>query len=513
MIDTAKLKEKILDLAIRGKLVPQDPNDEPASVLLEKIRAEKLQMVKEGKLKQKDIKDDTLIFVGEDNLHYEKFGDGSIKCIEEEIPFEIPKSWAWCRLRDIFNIGSSKRVLQSDWKKEGIPFYRAREIVKLSDFGFVNNDLFISESHYNELKANYGIPKLGDLMVTGVGTIGKVYIVKEDDKFYYKDASVLCFANDYHAINSDFAKILLESSFLQKQIHGQTYGNTVDTITISTANNYLFLLPPLKEQNSIVEIIKEYTTYLKTVNKNKEDLLTSIDSLKSKILDLAIRGKLVPQDPNDEPADVLLDRIKKEKEELIKECKIKRDKKESIIFKGDDNSYYEVIGTEKQNISDKITFSIPENWSISRLENICKLCDGVKIDNEKLPYLDAKTLRKIKRPELRTAGEVILPGTKLILVDGENSGEVFITDVKGYLGSTFKIIDINININQDFINLILSFYKNIFKENKTGSAVPHLNKKLFNDLIIGIPPLKEQERIVMLVNNTFKVLNLIQNSI
>ena len=355
MIDTAKLKEKILDLAIRGKLVPQDPNDEPASVLLEKIRAEKLQMVKDGKLKQKDIKDDTVIFVGDDNLHYEKFADGSVKCIEDEIPFEIPKSWAWCRLATVLNVGSSKRVLQSDWEKEGIPFYRAREIVKLANFGFVNNDLFISENHYNELKINYGIPKAGDLMVTGVGTIGKVYIVKKDDKFYYKDASVLCFANNYHVINSDFAKFLLESSFLQKQIHGQTYGNTVDTITISTASNYLFLLPPLKEQKIIVEKIKEYNVLLNKLTEDKKDLLKSIDLLKSKILDLAIRGKLVPQDPNDEPADVLLKRIRKEKEELIKQGKIKRDKKESIIFKGDDNSYYG---------------NLPNNWSLTTLKEI-----------------------------------------------------------------------------------------------------------------------------------------------
>ena len=122
-MDTKALRQKILDLAIRGKLVPQDPNDEPASALLERIRAEKQQMVKEGKLKPKDIKNDTVIFKADDNLHYEKFQDGTVKCIEDEIPFELPEGWEWARLKDLLNVCSSKRVLQSDWKNEGIPFY------------------------------------------------------------------------------------------------------------------------------------------------------------------------------------------------------------------------------------------------------------------------------------------------------------------------------------------------------------------------------------------------------
>ena len=174
-MDTKALRQKVLDLAIRGKLVPQDPNDEPASVLLERIRQQKQQMVKEGKLKAKDIKNDSIIFVGEDNLHYEKFADGSVKCIEDEIPFDLPDGWAWCRLKDLFNVCSAKRVLQSEWQKEGIPFYRAREIVKLSNNGYVDNDLFISLEHYKALKQAYGVPQVGDLMVTGVGTISSLF--------------------------------------------------------------------------------------------------------------------------------------------------------------------------------------------------------------------------------------------------------------------------------------------------------------------------------------------------
>ena len=194
-MDTKALRQKILDRAIRGKLVPQDPNDEPASVLLDRIRAEKQQMVKDGRLKAKDIKNDTVIFVGEDNLHYEKFADGTVKCIEDEIPFDVPEGWAWCRIRELFTVCSSKRVLQSEWRNSGIPFYRAREIVKLSENGLVDNELFISVEHYQRLAKEYGVPQVGDLMVSGVGTIGKIYVVQSGDIFYYKDASVLCFQN------------------------------------------------------------------------------------------------------------------------------------------------------------------------------------------------------------------------------------------------------------------------------------------------------------------------------
>ena len=246
-------KSKILDLSIRGKLVPQDPNDEPASVLLERIRAEKEELIKQGKIKRD--KKESVIFKGDDNSYYLRSSDNN--SYDVAMIFNLPKNWEWCLLGDIFNVSSSKRVLKNEWKSSGVPFYRAREIVKLSINGTVDNDLFISPEHYENLRKNYGVPNAGDLMVTGVGTIGKVYIVKENDVFYYKDASVLCFENIYKAINPKFAKLMLDSSLIQNQIHSKTYGNTVDTITISTAKNYLCVLPPLAEQKRIVDEIEK----------------------------------------------------------------------------------------------------------------------------------------------------------------------------------------------------------------------------------------------------------------
>ena len=231
-----KTKSKILDLAIHGKLVPQDPNDEPAEELLKHIATS-------------------------DNRPYKKFD-------KDDSPYTLPTNWAWCYLGDLCKISSAKRVLQQDWKDSGIPFYRAREIAQLSNNEKVKDDLFITPELYNELKSKYGVPSSGDLMISAVGTIGKIYIVKETDCFYYKDASVICFSKKEKKINSKFLKLCLESSFLQNQIYSQSTGTTVDTITINKAQEYLFPLPSIKEQSRIVSKIEELFSYLDNITLN-----------------------------------------------------------------------------------------------------------------------------------------------------------------------------------------------------------------------------------------------------
>ena len=229
-------KSKILDLAIHGKLVPQNPNDEPAEELLKLIATS-------------------------DNRPYKKFD-------KDDSPYTLPTNWAWCYLGDLCKISSAKRVLQQDWKDSGIPFYRAREIAQLSNNEKVKDDLFITPELYNELKSKYGVPSSGDLMISAVGTIGKIYIVKETDCFYYKDASVICFSKKEKNINSKFLKLCLESSFLQNQIYSQSTGTTVDTITINKAQEYLFPLPSIKEQSRIVSKIEELFSYLDNITIN-----------------------------------------------------------------------------------------------------------------------------------------------------------------------------------------------------------------------------------------------------
>ena len=241
------LKKSILQEAVQGKLVPQDPTDESAEALLERIRAEKQRLIKEGKIK-KD-KHESIIF-RRDNSHYEKL-DGVACCIDDELPFEIPENWCWCRLKSIVNVVSARRVHQSDWRSEGVPFYRAREIGKLADTGSVDNELFITEAQYTEFSSS-GVPHPGDLMVTAVGTLGKTYIVKDGDRFYYKDASVICFEN-FGKINPAYLKLLMYSPYMEEQIKQNSAGTTVGTITIVKANEYLIPLPPLMEQQRIVD--------------------------------------------------------------------------------------------------------------------------------------------------------------------------------------------------------------------------------------------------------------------
>ena len=241
-----QLKKSILQEAVQGKLVSQDPTDEPASVLLERICAEKEQLIKSGKIKRD--KHESVIF-RRDNSYYERV-DGIERCIDDEIPFEIPDSWEWVRLKNIVNVVSARRVHQSDWKESGVPFYRAREIAKLADDGYVDNELFISENLYNEFSKS-GAPQSGDLMVTAVGTLGKVYIVQQTDKFYYKDASVICFMN-FGKLNPEYLKLIMMSPFMVSAIKDHSTGTTVGTITLVTANEYLVPVPPFLEQTRIV---------------------------------------------------------------------------------------------------------------------------------------------------------------------------------------------------------------------------------------------------------------------
>ena len=225
------VKSKILDLAIHGKLVPQDANDEPASELLKRINPKAIASC--------------------DNPHY-----GS-----------LPQSWSWTNLGLLFDIESAKRVTKDQWKARGVPFYRTREIVQLSLNGFVDNDLFIDEEHYSSLKNKYGTPMPNDIMLTAVGTIGKTYVVSDNDRFYYKDASVLCLKNS-HNINPKYITLAFSSSLVQNQLFEKSKGTTVDTITIEKANNYIVPIPPIEEQSRIVSKVKELFSLLDMVKES-----------------------------------------------------------------------------------------------------------------------------------------------------------------------------------------------------------------------------------------------------
>ena len=469
------------------------------------------------------------------NLHYEKFSDGTEKCVENEIHFEIPSSWMFCRLGDLFTVCSSKRVLQSEWKDSGIPFYRAREIVKLSDNDSVDNELFISEDHYQKLAKEYGVPLSGDLMVSGVGTIGKTYIVKDTDKFYYKDASVLCFQNRTGCINSSYAKYLLESTFMQSQMHNFSKGSTVDTITISTAVRYLCILPPVKEQERIVATINNLLSLNNCIDYELNNLKALVTNAKSKILDLAIRGKLVPQDPNDEPASILLEHIRKEKEELIKSGKLKRDKRESVIFRGDDNSYYEKFGDGTiKCIAGEIPFVLPPGWCWERLGNVSSIARGgsprpiddyltdspegvnwIKIsDTEKDGKFIHNTKEKIK-PEGVPKSRFVRNGD-FLLTNSMSFGRPYILKTDGCIHDGWLVIgEIDKIFNQDFLYYGLSsqFMFSELSKVAAGSTVQNLKSDTVKNVLFPIPPLKEQKCISERIIELFSILSAVEVSL
>ena len=253
------LKKSILQEAIQGRLVPQFVDEGTAQELLEQIRQEKQKLVKEGKLKKSALTD-SVIYKGDDNKYFEKVGKTE-QDITDEIPFEIPDDWKWCRIGSVLNIWSARRVHERDWRSSGIPFYRAREIGKMADWGHVDNDLFIEQSLYDEFSKS-GVPQIGDLMMTAVGTLGKTYVVETNNPFYYKDGSVLCIGNPFR-LNPYYLKLFFKSSAFANQYLSESDGTTVATLTMVRLNRYLIPVPPLKEQTRIVEKIKTVTSIMR----------------------------------------------------------------------------------------------------------------------------------------------------------------------------------------------------------------------------------------------------------
>ena len=359
-----QLKNSILQWAIQGKLVPQDPNDEPASVLLERIREEKARLVKEKKIK-KD-KNESIIFRGDDNSHYEKFADGTIKCIDDEIPFEIPQSWCWVRLGNIGDWGSGSTPAK------GRPDYYGGNILWLRT-GELNNgtvydtEIKITEKALNE--CSFRLNKVGDVMIAMYGaTIGKVAIAGKE----MTTNQACCGCTPICILNKYLFYFLMGS---QEDFIKKGEGGAQPNISREKIVAHLMPLPPFEEQNRIVEKIESVLPLIELYGKSQDKLNALNKSifplLRKSVLQEAIQGKLVSQDPNDEPASILLERIKEEKAKLFKEGKLKKkDLVDSVIFKGEDNKYYEKIGSEVTCIDDEIPFEIPSNWQWVRLGKV-----------------------------------------------------------------------------------------------------------------------------------------------
>ena len=394
------------------------------------------------------------------------------------MPFEIPESWCWCTLSELCIFLS--RGKSPKYSEERLfPVFAQK--CNLKDGGIsLDQARFLDPSTIEKWGDDYKL-KSGDVLVnsTGTGTVGRTRLFDEcclgEYPFVVPDShvSVVRTATE---IDSFYIWAILSSNWGQQYLEDNLAGSTNQKeLYIGVLEDMFIPLPPKNEQKKIAKEIARWGKYVDNIDVVKAELSNYVKQTKSKILDLAISGKLVPQDPDDEPAIELLKRINPD-------------------FESCDNSHYE---------------NLPGNWEEIVMGEICKLYDGEKVSGPSLTYIDVKYLRGSKVGEFVTSGKYVPQGSTLILVDGENSGEVFTTPIDGYQGSTFKILDITEYLDKEYVLLLIKRSQKLLRENKVGSAIPHLNKKMFKELIVPVPPLAEQKRIVATVNMLFYKLDMI----
>ena len=462
-MDTKKLRQKILDLAIHGKLVPQDPNDEPASVLLERIKAEKERLIKEGKIKKskKSTK-------ASDTPHY------------ENVPFEVPSSWVWCTLGNLafykkgpFGSSLTKAMFVPKSNDTYKVYEQKNAIQKDNTLG----SYFITKEKYDSL-IGFAIQPY-DIIVSCAGTIGETYVLPQNSQEGIINQALMLIRLYSREIEQFY--LLYFDFILKEEAYKESKGTAIKNIPpFDVLKGFHIPLPPISEQQRILKEIEHWFSLIDIIERGKDDLQTTIKQAKSKILDLAIHGKLVPQDPNDEPASELLKRINPKAEVTC------------------DNGHYP---------------NLPNGWVVTPMQTLCSLTDGERQSEIERVNLDVKYLRGERETKTLTAGRYTPANTLLILVDGENSGEVFRTPIEGYQGSTFKLLSINDNMNTDYVLQVINLHRKTLRENKVGSAIPHLNKKLFKAIEVPIPPYKEQQRIVNAINRAFQQLDIITGSL
>ena len=496
-----QLKNSILQWAIQGKLVPQDPNDEPASVLLDKIRQEKERLINEKKIKRD--KNASIIYRGEDNSYYEKMlATGEVKCIDDEIPFEIPQGWEWERW------GNISQSIQYGYNAPALE-HGAIKMVRISDIQ--ENCVLWDNVPYCQIEENdidTYLLKVNDILFARTGgTVGKSFLVEEvPERAIY--AGYLIRTRYSSLLNPRYMKLFMESQLYWEQLKNGTIATAQPNCNGKTLAKMLLPIPPTKEQDRIVgkltplsSFLNNYTLCQERLNLLNEEIK---EQLKKSILQEAIQGKLVPQIAEEGTAQELLEQIKAEKQKLVKEGKLKKSAlNDTIIFRGDDNKYYEQIGSEVTEI--ELPFDFPGTWSIARLNAVCQLTDGLKTIGKQC-LLDAKYLRGKSSETIVEQGKLVYKGDNIMLVDGENSGEVFIVPQDGYMGSTFKQLWISSSMYEPYVLAFIQFYKETLRNSKKGAAIPHLNKELFYGLIIGIPPLQEQKRIVQKIELSAQLL-------
>ena len=520
-----QLKNSILQMAVQGKLVPQDPNDEPASVLLERIRAEKERLIKEKKIKRE--KNPSVIFKGADNTPYEKIGD---EVHPLDTPFDIPESWEWVRLIDVCEyIQRGKSPKYSPIKKYPVV---AQKCNQWSGFSIEKAQFIEPDS-----LSSYGPERLlqdNDLMwnSTGLGTLGRMAIYKTAANPYelaVADSHVTVIRPLKQFVLPEYLYYYFANPSVQSVIEDQADGTTKQKeLATATIKAYLTPIPPLNEQRRILTKLSEVLPVVKSYGAVYGETVAMQEAfpeaLKKSILQEAVQGKLVPQDPSDEPAEALLERIRAEKQRLIKEGKIKKDKHESVIFRRD-NSHYEKRGSEEVCIDDEIPFEIPENWAWCRFEtatlyvtdyvangSFASLRENVKTYKEENYALMVKT-QDFSNDFTRGLTYTDQKGFDYLQKSRLYGGELMLSNIGASIGKAFIVPTMNIRmtlapnaivvkcldaIMTEYLRyFILSYYgQKMLSDFTAGTAMPKFSKTQLRSALIPVPPYSEQRRII-----------------
>ena len=512
-MNAQQLKNSILQLAVQGKLVPQDPNDEPASALIERIRAEKERLIKEKKIKPD--KNPSYIFRGSDNLPYEKVGKNEPVCIADEVPFDIPDSWEWVRLGNIgdWGSGATPSRTNSAYYNGDIPWLKTGD---LTDGYIYEIPECITRLALKETSVRLN-PAKSVLIAMYGATIGKLGILT----FPATTNQACCACLPYNGIYNEFLFYFLMAQ--KKAFIKQGEGGAQPNISKEKIVATLMPVPPLPEQQRIVDKLKELEPYINDYDKayeKIEKLNTDFpDLLKKSILQEAVQGKLVPQDPTDEPASVLIEQIRQEKEQLIKDKKIKKDKNESFIFRRD-NSHYEKIGKEERCIDDEIPFDIPDSWEWCTLASVTEQIH-YGYTASAAPVGDAKLARITDIQDNKIMWETVpycsiskenLPKYKL------KNRDILIARTGGTIGKTYIVRNLNENavfasyliraiplqlVNEEYLKLFMEspLYWEQLKAYSMGTGQPNVNGQSLSKLRLPLPPLNEQQRIVEYYKN------------
>ena len=508
-----QLKNSILQWAIQGKLVPQDPNDEPASVLLDKIRQEKERLIKEKKIKRD--KNASIIYHGEDNSYYEKFiATGEVKCIDEEIPFEIPSSWEWCRMQDIMKFVNGRA-----YKKEELLSRGKYKVLRVGNF-FTNNEWYYSDLELPDDKYCYP----GDLLYAWSASFGPQ--IWNDVKTIFH----------YHIWNVKYNSRILLRDYLfyfflydKTQVLSSTTGSTMIHVSMENMKPRFIPIPPYCEQKRIVSKINELLPVIdKFDDVQKElDTLNALikESLKKSILQEAIQGKLVPQITEEGTAQELLEQIRQEKLQLVKDGKLKKSAlTDSIIFKGDDNKYYEQIGKKCWDITEQIPFEIPSNWEWCRVRNVSNSYIGLTykptdIDEKGTIVLRSCNIRngKLALDDIvrvsSSISEKMLIEENDIIICARNGSKRLVGKsalIKNLpepmtFGAFMAICKTPI-YEYMFAYLQSDLFFGQLRDVSNTTTINQLTQNKFNDFLIPIPPVREQERIAFKISQLFQEL-------